>query len=56
LAQLLLAYDATVLDNFANLKNLVATIGNLPSIQAYLASDRFQARPFNGQSAGFNPQ
>jgi len=54
-AQLLLAYDGTILDNYTNLKNLVQTIATLPAISAYLASDRFQARPFNGGSAGFNP-
>jgi len=55
-AQLLLSYDPTILDNFANLKTVVATVAALPQIQSYLASDRFQARPFNGGSAGFNPQ
>jgi len=55
LAQLLLAHDEKVLDNYANLKKLAETIANLPQIQAYLASDRFQARPLSG-SDYFNPK
>jgi len=35
---------------------LYETLGNLKEIKAYHASDRFQARPFNGASAQFNPK
>jgi len=55
-AQLLLAKDKTILDKYTNLKRLVDEVENLPAIQAYKKSDRFNARPFNGPSATFQPE
>jgi len=55
-AQLLLCYDAKIFDNYPNLKRVIDTIENNANIQAYKASDRYQARPFGGQSAFFSPK
>jgi len=54
-SQLLLAKDSTILDKYPNLKKLVDHVENLPAIQEYKKSDRFQSRPFNGGSASFQP-
>ncbi len=41
-------YDATVLKSFPNLSKFLEHFRTIPQIKSYLASERFVARPING--------
>ncbi|PFX29291.1 glutathione S-transferase Mu 3-like isoform X1 [Stylophora pistillata] len=46
-------FDSTLLEPHENLKDFLKRIEELPTIAAYLKSDRFKARPINNKMAKF---
>ena len=55
-SQALDTMEDKVFDKYPTLKKIVDRVHAEPKIQEYLASDRFQARPFNNFSAAHNPK
>lgn len=45
--------EPSVLDDFENLKAFHARVHQLPTVAAYINSDKFLAKPFNGKRAAW---
>lgn len=45
--------ESTVLDDFQNLKAFHARVQELSAVSAYINSDKFLAKPFNGKRAAW---
>lgn len=46
-------FEAGILNNFPNVKNYHDRIEQLPNLAAYMKSDKYLARPFNGPYAAW---